>query len=147
MSRLNYETKCRSTMELVTNKHFYSVYDLNRCVSFYMRFASRYLCIYLSARKRKSHAQTSLQDRQLVRSIPRLSAPSRHLLGKISAMGTFFSTRHLCLQSKWPTIMEITDVSQRRMLPWHLFCPVGGRMVLRALAVYASNINAKNFVF
>ena len=27
--------------------------------------------------------------------IPRLSAPSRHLLGKISTMGTFFSTRHL----------------------------------------------------
>ena len=27
--------------------------------------------------------------------------------------------------------MEITDVSQRRMLPQHLFCPVDGRMVLR----------------
>ena len=30
-------------------------------------------------------------------SIPRLSAPSCHLLGKINALGTFFSTRHLYL--------------------------------------------------
>ena len=37
------------------------------------------------------------QHRQLVHSIPRLSAPSHHLLGKINAMGTFFSLRHLCL--------------------------------------------------
>ena len=32
--------------------------------------------------------------------------PSYHLLGKINAMGTLFSTRHLCLQLKWPTITE-----------------------------------------
>ena len=38
-----------------------------------------------------------LRQKQLVRSIPRLSAPSCHLLGKINAMGTFYSTRHLCL--------------------------------------------------
>ena len=35
--------------------------------------------------------------RQLVVSIPRLSVPFCHLLGKINAMGTFFSTRHLYL--------------------------------------------------
>ena len=28
---------------------------------------------------------------------------------EINAMGTFFSTRQLCLQSKWLTIMEIKD--------------------------------------
>ena len=46
-------------------------------------------------------------------------------------MGTFFSTRHTCLQSKWPTMMEITDVLQRRMFPQSLFCPVDCGMVLR----------------
>ena len=51
--------------------------------------------------------------RQLVVSIPRLTASSCHLLGKINAMGTLFSMRQLCLQSKWPTITEITDVTQR----------------------------------
>ena len=54
-----------------------------------------------------------------------------HILGKINAMGTFFSTSHLCLQSKWLTVMEITDVLQRRMLPQHLFCPLDSRMVQR----------------
>ena len=72
-----------------------------------------------------------LYHRQLLCSIPRLSAPSCHLLGKISTMGTFFSMRHLCLQSKWPTMMEITDVLQRIMFPQRLFCPVDGGMVLR----------------
>ena len=38
-----------------------------------------------------------LKHRQLVVSIPRLSVPSCHLLGKINVMGTFFSIRHLCL--------------------------------------------------
>ena len=79
---------------------------------------------------------------QLLVSIPRLSAPSCHLVGKINALGTFFSTRQLCLQSKWPTSMKITDVSYRRMFPWHLLCPVDCGMVLRVqgqrpLAVYA----------
>ena len=55
--------------------------------------------------------------RQLVRAIPRLSAPSHHLLGKISAMGTFLSMKHLCLSSKWPTMMEITYALKRRMFP------------------------------
>ena len=41
------------------------------------------------------------------RLLSRLSAPFCHLPGKINAMGTFFSTWHLCLLSKWPTIMEI----------------------------------------
>ena len=67
-------------------------------------------------------------------SIPRLSAPSCQLLGKINTIGAFFSTRQLCLQSKWPTILEIIDVSQRRMFPQCLFCPVDGRMVLRVQA-------------
>ena len=46
-------------------------------------------------------------------SIPRLLAPSHHLLSKINAnaRGTFFSMRHLCLQSKWSTITENTDVT------------------------------------
>ena len=54
--------------------------------------------------------------KQPLHSIPRLSAPSCHLLGKINAMGTFFSMismRHLCLKSKW------LDVLQRRMFPQH----------------------------
>ena len=51
------------------------------------------------------------KHRRLVVSIPRLSAPYCHLLGKINAIGPFFSMRQLCLQSKWPTIMEITDVT------------------------------------
>ena len=34
-----------------------------------------------------------------------------------NAMGSFFSTRQLCLQSKWPTIMEITVFKERRMFP------------------------------
>ena len=40
--------------------------------------------------------------------------PQHHpanLLGKMNAMGTLFGTRYLCLQSKWPAIMEITDVT------------------------------------
>ena len=49
-------------------------------------------------------------NRQLVVSIPRLTAPSRHRLGKINALGTFFSTGLLCSQSYWPTITEIIDV-------------------------------------
>ena len=36
-----------------------------------------------------------LRHRQLVVSIPRHSAASSHFLGKINAMGTFFSTRDL----------------------------------------------------
>ena len=43
-------------------------------------------------------------------------------------MGTFFCMRHLCLQSKWLTMMEFTDVLQRRMFPQHLICPVDGGM-------------------
>ena len=50
---------------------------------------------------------------QLVVSIPRLSAPSCHLLGKINIL----SMRHLCLQSKWLTMMEITDVILRKTFP------------------------------
>ena len=46
-------------------------------------------------------------------------------------MGTFFSARHLCLQSKWPTITEIKDVLQKRMFRQHYFFPIDGRMVLR----------------
>ena len=57
------------------------------------------------------------QNKQLVRSIPRLSALYCLLLGKINAMGTFLSMKHLCLQSTWLTMMEITDVSQRKMFP------------------------------
>ena len=38
-------------------------------------------------------------SKQLVVSIPRLSAPSCHLLGKINAMGTFFSIWHAFLIS------------------------------------------------
>ena len=72
-----------------------------------------------------------LQHKQLVVYIPRLSAPSSHQLGKIKDVGTFFSTRQPCLQSKWPTVTEITDVKQRRMFPQLIFCPVDGRMVLR----------------
>ena len=34
-----------------------------------------------------------------------------------NAMGSFFSTRQPCLQSKWQTIKEITDVSWRKMFP------------------------------
>ena len=70
---------------------------------------------------------------QFERIKPSVSAPSCHLLGKINAMETFFSTIHLCLQSKWLTMMEITDVMQRRMFSQHLFCPVDGRTVLRVL--------------
>ena len=36
--------------------------------------------------------------KQLVHSTPRLSAPSCHLLAKINALGTLFTTRHLCLK-------------------------------------------------
>ena len=51
-----------------------------------------------------------------------------------------FCTRHLCLQSKWPTMMEITDVSQRRMFPQRLFCPVDARMVLRVQGQSTSSL-------
>ena len=50
---------------------------------------------------------------------------------KINAMGTFFSNRQLCLQSKWLTITEITDVMQKRIFPQSLFCSVDGRIELR----------------
>ena len=51
--------------------------------------------------------------------------------------------RQLFFQSKWPTQMENTYVTWRRMFPQRLFCPVDGRMVLRVygqrpLAVYAT---------
>ena len=86
--------------------------------------------------------------KQLVCSIPRLSAPPCHLLGKIKTMGTFFSTRHLCLQSKCLTMVEIVDVSQRRMFPQRRFCPENGRMVLRVQgwrpqAVYGQTLKPK----
>ena len=53
---------------------------------------------------------------------------------------------HLCLQSKWSTILEIADIIQRRMFPQHSFCPVDSRMVLRVLeqrpqAVYGFRYN------
>ena len=47
--------------------------------------------------KIKTEYDARLTHKQLVRSIPRLSAPSCHPLGKINAMGTFFFIRHLCL--------------------------------------------------
>ena len=94
--------------------------------------------------------QKASQDHnQLVRSFPRLSVPSCHLLEKINAMGIFFSTRHLCLKSKCLNMMEITDVLQRRIFPQHLFSPVDGRMVLRVQewrpqAVYVRKFQQKN---
>ena len=52
----------------------------------------------------------TFNHRQLVRSIPRLSAPSCHLLGKISAMGTN-SLRDIYVYSQnGQPLMEITDV-------------------------------------
>ena len=40
-----------------------------------------------------------------------MELPSADLLSyTLNAMGTFFSTRHLCLLPKWPTMMEITAV-------------------------------------
>ena len=49
-----------------------------------------------------------LRHGRLVVSIPRLSAPSRHLLDKINAMGTFFSmVSHLCLIEKNAPIVFI----------------------------------------
>ena len=42
----------------------------------------------------------NFNHRQLVRSIPRLSASSCHVLGKRNAMGTFFYARHI--QNGWP---------------------------------------------
>ena len=84
--------------------------------------------------------------RKLVVSIPRLSAPFCHLLGKINAMGTFFSMRQLCLQSKCLIFMEITDVAYRKMFPQHLFFP--SRWQDESLAVYTlmqvTNIDRKN---
>ena len=48
---------------------------------------------------------------QLVVSIPRLSPPYSHLLGKINTMGTLFSTRHLWIPT-WSAILTInTDAS------------------------------------
>ena len=48
---------------------------------------------------------------QLVVSIPRLSPPYCHLLGKINTMGTLFSTRHLWIPT-WSAILTInTDAS------------------------------------
>ena len=71
--------------------------------------------------------QPLYQDhRQFMVSISRLSAPSCHLLGK-NAMGTFFSMRQLCLQSKWHTITE--NRCHIENVP--IVCPVNGRMVLR----------------
>ena len=92
----------------------------------------RFRFVYLKLSKMYGH-------RQLVVTIPRLSATSCHLLGKINAAGTFFSTRHLWFPS-WAAILTInTDVSKRRMFPLH--CQVDGRMVLRvesAPAVYGT---------
>ena len=116
-----------------------------KCKTFfhcYLSFSSNSSILCLSFFLYLSFANYGRQrHRQLVRSIPRLSAPACHLLGKINAMRAFFSTRHLCLQPKWQTMMEITDVLQRRMFPLRLFCPVDGSMVLSvqgwsALAVY-----------
>ena len=55
---------------------------------------------------------------------------------------TLYSMWHRCLHSKWPTITAITEVTQRRMFPYCLLCPVDGKMVLwvsgqRPLAIYA----------
>ena len=47
-----------------------------------------------------------LCHKQLVVSIPKLSAPSCHLLGKINAVGTFFSMIYLWFPS-WSAILTI----------------------------------------
>ena len=54
------------------------------------------------------------------------------LPGKINALVTFFYMWHLCLKSKWSTIMEIKDNTLRRI--WHWFCPVDGRTGIRVKA-------------
>ena len=59
----------------------------------------------------------AFSHKELVRSILRLSAPSCYLLGKINSMETIFSTRHLCLLSKWPTMMESTDCKMGHSQP------------------------------
>ena len=41
-------------------------------------------------------------------------------------------------------MMEITDVSQRIMFPWRLFCPVDGGMVLSVCIISHNNISRKN---
>ena len=76
---------------------------------------------YIQPKSCHQFSWSKQNHRQLVRSIPRLSAPSCHLLDKINAMGTFFSLRQLCLQSIWLTFMKIKDVTQNRLFPQHLF--------------------------
>ena len=65
----------------------------------------------------KENESSTQDNEQLMRSITGLSAPSCLLLGKINPMGTFFSTRQLSIQSKWMTMMEITDVTIAFILP------------------------------
>ena len=70
-------------------------------------------------------------------SIPRLSAPSYHLLGKINAMQTLNSTRRLCLLSKWLTIwtqllqrVSMIIYNTKRLLIWQWLCGTVGKSVV-----------------
>ena len=43
---------------------------------------------------------------------------------------TFFSVRHLCLHSKWLTVMEITDAQKRKNVTTIIFCAIDGSTIL-----------------
>ena len=62
-----------------------------------------------------------LRHRQIGVSIPRLLAPYCHLLAKINAMGTFFSTRHLSLWMSLPILLPQTQESVSILLNLHYY--------------------------
>ena len=87
--------------------------------------------------KNKVELRISHFHKQLVVSIPRLSAPSYHLLGKINAMQTLNSTRRLCLLSKWLTIwtqllqrVSMIIYNTKRLLIWQWLCGTVGKSVV-----------------
>ena len=87
----------------------------------------------MSSAKQEKQGKINLENGD-INSQCALSLDSQHHTA-ISAIGKFFSTRHLCLQSKWLNMMEITDISQRRMFLQCLFCPVDGRMIAELLRI------------
>lgn len=52
-------------------------------------------------------------------------------VGQNNAVLTFSSARHLCLHSKWQTVMDITDVYMRKNVTKAIFCLLNGNTFLR----------------
>ena len=97
-----------------------------------------------------------------MRSIPRVSAPYCHLLGKNNAMGTFFSTRHLWPETskillnlrnfakssrtvckipgvtRWQEYLLISGHLQKRKMPkWH-------KMLTKAVSHFCPTLNERS---